>query len=348
MTEIVAPRATKLYEELYGKDVEEEMPYFVDLVRAIKTASPGRTLAVTMKMIGYPLNPKQTGNNFFLTIEGFFQGIALEYFARGATVKHGAPIPIKRVLVANNGKARRMFASTFAILSIPVKEGDEFVRHNYIPFLNNFVRAGIDKDGIYVLDDNDVKTIRDFTMRLGVLRGAPFELYYDYLRLGKKPPTSIFGFVFDERRGPMHNLIRYLDYVVADFMYIFNFPDIENKDMRRDLLTIIYNAPYIRPAGYGYLGFGVIADYVVSILNRKQLDPDRYLFANYNDKYWIALRPIPRDVVDKNWIVAGRLRYRSINPNPPYYSASGAKTPIVHYLPGVIFREKPDVEWERW
>lgn len=342
------PSAYRAYLEFYGWKHTDTSIGLPDLVRAIKRARPGTVWFAKFTIFGYPLNPMNTSAAFGLkTIEGFYQGIAVDYFLKGKIVNHGVPIPIKRVLIhRRNGGTYRVFASTFALIS--KWDNDEGF---YVPFRGGYARATFENGEIVITDDKPIP-ITKLTTRGIVLRNELFQVVYDFYRLGIDPPKKIGHFNIDNKRGPLKNLIKNIEILQGDLLYYFVPPDTGDIDVKdhKQLINKLLRLKLLdykeMIGGHGYQGYGVLVNYMVSD-TKKRVPPENVLFARYGEQY-VALRPLPKDTIDDKWIVWGGDRHFSaLRLNPPYYNPSyRGKNLVNHYLPGIILRDIPPIEWE--
>lgn len=339
------PSAFETYHRLYGKNNTEPGWALPEMVRAIKRSPPDRGVwKARFTLVSYPLNPRNNniGSNI-MTLEGFYQGVAVDYFLRGAYVNHGVPIPIKRVIIHGvNGRNYRVFASTFALFSTWDKG------EIYAPLQGGYARVEVTRNGIEIVDDNIVP-LDNFTREGVIIKGENYQVVYDYYRLGVEPPNDFLGFKVQPVRGQFRNLMKRVKVLDADVVYFFAPPDFRMirpfESRIRKLLQLDIDDLTSIIGGHGYQGYGVLADYSI-IRTRISISPENILFARYGDKY-VNLRPIPVPAVNKKWVVSGWTNFIALRLNPPYYVPPYAtKNTIEHYLPGTVFKDIPNIEWE--
>lgn len=343
------PTAMRAYLEIYGNHQPPyNNPVIGDIIRAIKRARPGEVKDARFTILGYPLNPMNHNlSNNLMTIEGFYQGVATDLFLNGRNSNgHGVPIPIKRVIIPKvTGGSYRVFASTFALLH--KWDDPEYI---YVPFRGGYARAEIDGREIVIVDDNPIP-LNEFTVTGAVITNKMYQTVYDFHRLGLKTPKKLAGFVVDPSRGYLKNILKRVQVLVADLYYIFATPafrDLGNYRDKVDNLLKLGGSESILQfvGGHGYQGYGVMVS--KPIVNKVPLpvNPESILFARYGERY-VNLRPIPVNTVEKKHVESMSERYLSLRLNPPYYvPAYNAKHLVIQYLPGTIFRDIPNMDWE--
>lgn len=344
------PTAMRAYLEIYGNHQPPyNNPLIGDIIRAIKRSRPGRVKDARFTILGYPLNPmNQNLSNNFMTIEGFYQGVATDLFLNGRSSNgHGVPIPIKRVVIpkVTGGGSYRVFASTFALLH---KWDDS--KHIYVPFKGGYARAEIDGGELSIVDDNPVP-LTDFTVMGAVITNKVYQTVYDFHRLGFEAPRKLAGFVVEPARGYLKNIMKRVRVLVADLYYIFatpNLRDLGNYRMKVDNLLNLGGDENILQfvGGHGYQGYGVLVRKPIMSNVPITPNPENILFARYGEKY-VNLRPIPVNSIEKKYVEGMSARFLSLRLNPPYYvPAYNAKHLSIQYLPGTIFRDIPNMDWE--
>ena len=342
------PGAFTTYTRLHGRMYNDSGLLFADMVRAIKRARPDMNAwQARFRILNYPLNPSNyTATSGIMTLEGLYQGVAIDWLIKGRYTSHGAPIPIKRVVVTGQEKTYKLFASTFALL---VKWGDGSL---YVPFKGRYARAEV-KDGEIVIEDaEDTKPIEYFTAIEAVLRGGMYQIVYDFYRLRVEPPERFIGFVIQPVRGPFKNILKNVRVLKADMIYFFVPPNLRDLGVHRRVLTKLLQLQgsdeelFEVIGGHGYHGYGTIAHYEIGREPRMGSDPRKVLFARWGD-YYVNLRPIPVDAVEPDWVVWGHGNYVALRLNPPYYVPSYRVKNLVHqYLPGTVFKHVPSIVWE--
>jgi len=277
---------------------------------------------------------------YMLSLEGILQSAATWYFTRGVPVKfHGAPVPLKMFYHPETGY--RSFASTFPLL---MRDGKLWA-----PYKGGYVPAEIRDDGTIVADDavKPLPFLRHFTAVATVFRGERFITYYDFLRLGKKPPSTIVKGAYDMAAGPAKNLLSYVPVLKYPLVYIAaGFSDVVSQ---------LLNEMFV---GYGWKGMGSIVDIHVEqhfMLDSGRLRtpyPEEFLFADTKSgRGYVLLRPMPVRIWRRDDVVWGAGVAETLQRNvPPYHYTSsdpGNRDVRVelHYLPGVIVRRVPELEY---
>lgn len=346
------PRAMQAYLEIYGQHQPQyNDPKMWDIIRAIKRARPGRVMEARFTFLGYPLNPMNyTLSSNFMTIEGFYQGVAVDLFLNGRNSNgHGVPIPIKRVVVPRvTGGSYRLFASTFALL----RKWDN-PHYFYVPFKGGYAKAEIDGGEIVIVDD-DPLPLDSFTITGAVITNKVYQAIYDFYRLGLKPPRKLARITVEPSRGYLKNIIKRVRVLVADLYYMFVTPHYRDLgNYREDVDNILHLGDRYGDenifqfiGGHGYQGYGVLVKKPIITGVALPTAPENVLFARYGEKY-VNLRPIPVDTVEKGYVKSMDAITLSLRLNPPYYvPAYNAKHLAKHYLPGTVFRDIPTLDWE--
>jgi len=301
------------------------------------------TKRIILRFAGLPIRRNRLANMFLsLSFEGILQGLSVQYNLLSLPTKHGAPIPIKRI-TDETGRIVG-YASTFPLILKCNGEKEECwegdANQLYVPYKGRYARAEITEDGIKIAEPLDIKYFDEFLMTTVNFRGNQFAIYYDYLLLGKKPPSSVVDATFNPRRGPLRHLYTPADVLAHDIMYIF--ATIDNGMI--DGAELIEKMIEEHPGGFGWQGSSMIIDYeIFDYLTETPLD---FLFAKDKDGY-VLLRPLPVRLWDRDDIVWGYSH--AVVPSrviPPYFIVHNKKYMEQVLLPGAVVKKLPYLAYE--
>jgi len=330
------------------------------MVRDMRTLEPDYFSILVARYSSLAYRHTHVPNLLFLaiTLEGLLQTIAARVMFQGVPTDAGAVIPIKRFEI----DGYKSFAATWALL---LWSRDEVL----VPYAGEgFVKAKINDYNnaktLFIVDSVD--DVIEFTdprimERALVYRGDLYSIYYDYTRLGVKPPSSIAignSYIFDHQKGPMklqkttvYVIKRPLTFIFAsvysvvwrlvDFAWRNEFPVSRGDVSVKELLKVLPSIGFKKEAVLEEAD-----EYLCDICGA--LGPESFLFAEVDGgKGFIALRPMPVELWKPDeitWSFSFNVR-----PTPPYhYGIFGPrKTPrTLHIIPGSIVARLPKLKYE--
>ena len=236
------------------------------------------------------------------------------------------------------------YAATFPLVEV---DNGSTIRL-YAPYKGIWAPAEIRGGKVVVIDTDrdgfvyDISRARNIIKLLPV-RGDPYEIYYDYLRLGLRPPRSILGYIINEQRGPLKLFFDEVPTLVGRVHYLAALVSLDGvKTEARKLVER-------RFAGYGYRHMGAILSIEESILVPGRLPkPHEFLLAETESgEGYVLLRPLPANFWSPADVVYSfGLEAVFRNAPPYYYRNTGSGTvQTLHFLPGTVVSEVPELEY---